>query len=50
MGLNCDSFVVDTEVLLPLDLNLNLSESLPLGSSARVHIVVNVLDVDHYKL
>ena len=50
MGLNHDGLVVDTEVLLSLDLYLDLSKSLSEGRSARVHIIVNIFDADDHEL
>jgi hypothetical protein len=46
MGVDNESLVINSKVLLSGDLNLHLSELLSNGSPTRVEVVINVLDVD----
>lgn len=49
MSVDDEGLVVDTKVCLSGDFNLNLSEFLSHGSSTRVEVCVNILNIKHDK-
>lgn len=50
MRVNYHSVIIHAKVFFPGELHGNLPELLLDGSTTRVEIVINVLDVDHYEL